>query len=94
MAQSKSKRKNIKTLKNVKLKDWFTAKFWAAFWHEHSLSLVLAAITIGLKISGAFAPEGYWQDTFNGFGDDSWGAFLIIVCTKYFIERGSPESKD
>lgn len=64
------------------------------FLKEHSLSLVLAGITITLKIAGYFMPEGYWQDSLNGFGDDSWGAFLIIVCTKYFIEQGSPESKD
>lgn len=63
------------------------------FLKEHSLSLVLAGITIALKTAGYIAPEGYWQDSLNGFGDDAWGAFLIILCTKYFIEQGSPESK-
>ena len=59
---------------------------------KHSLSLVLALLTIFFKGGAAILPDGYWRDFFQGFGDDTWGAFVVIVATKYFIEIGSPQS--
>lgn len=62
--------------------------------HDHSLSLVLAGMTIAFKLTGGLLPDGYWQDFCQGFGDDTWGAFVVVVATKYFMEKGSPQSDD
>lgn len=59
---------------------------------EHSLSiflLSLMAITgIGSWITGAEL-----RDVLSNLLGDSYGAFIIVVLTKWFRERGSAESK-
>ncbi len=71
-----------------------TKKKKSLSWHlkEHSLSIVLALLTIFFKVGAALMDDGYWKDFFQGFGDDTWGAFVVVVATKYFIEIGSPQS--
>lgn len=62
---------------------------------DHSLSLVIAgvwAVLHGLRF--LVEKDGYWYDTFTGHADDAFGAFVIVVATKWFIERGSAESKE
>lgn len=59
----------------------------------HSLSLVLLGLTLALKAGSYALDTGWWQDTLGGLGDDTWGALVIVVATKYFWEKGSAESK-
>ena len=65
-----------------------------AFLRKHSLSIGLFCITVVLKIATLFFEQSSrWYDLFSGMGDDSFGAFLIVVTSKFWIESGSPASK-
>lgn len=59
---------------------------------EHSLSLVLGvimAVTLVRSLMVGANGADIWSNLFG----DTWGAFLIVVTTKYGRERGSAESK-
>ncbi len=64
---------------------------------EHSLSIVLAGMWLGISVfAWLIASEWKWEDYFQGLAHDAYGAFVIVVATKYFVERGkrpSAESK-
>ena len=60
---------------------------------DHSLSLVLTAIWAALTVAAFVLPDGALQDYLHNLAGDAFGAVLIVVATKYFIERGSAESK-
>lgn len=69
---------------------------------EHSLSLVVGSIFLGLML-GAYLTQSWadssndrlvwWNSTLHGLRDDAFGALLIILGSKWFYERGSAESK-
>ena len=60
---------------------------------DHSLSLVLASLWLTLTALAFVLPDGSVQDYLHNLAGDAFGAVLIVVATKYFIERGSAESK-
>lgn len=74
---------------------------------EHSLSLVLIAILATQTLvfwwaswpdgNGSVPPEQYWRwftsEWFVSVLADTYGAFILVILSKYFWERGSKESK-
>lgn len=61
---------------------------------QHSLSLVLAAIWFVLSGASAVPDQGTWfAQILANMAGDAFGALLVVIATKYFIERGSPQSK-
>lgn len=68
------------------------------FIKEHSLSLFVISIWLGLIIGSAtlFEEDWYawWSERAGGHSDDAFGALLLVLLTKWFVERGSEESKD
>jgi hypothetical protein len=66
-----------------------------AFLREHSLSIALALLWGALTVASYFPENGSWlSQTLIGYAGDVFGAFLIVMATKWLIERGSPQSKD
>jgi hypothetical protein len=63
------------------------------FLREHSLSIVLGGFAIGFEVISAVLSEGWWRDFLLNYSGDAFGAWLIVVMSKWFIERGSAESK-
>ena len=61
--------------------------------HEHGLSLVIGALWIGLTVVGLLLPEKVMEYA-HGLAHDTFGALVIVIATKYFIERGSAESRE
>ena len=64
------------------------------FWHEHSLSVV--AISILALWFGLYCisdPKTHWGAFFGNAIADWSGTVVIVLATKFFIERGSKESK-
>jgi hypothetical protein len=66
-----------------------------AFLYEHGLSVALAVIYVGFKGGSWFVgPEQeFLYPTLHGHSDDTLGALLIVLCTKWWRERGSAASK-
>ena len=60
---------------------------------EHSLSLFLGALWVALTLAAFTLQDGPVQEYIHNLAGDAFGAFLIVVATKYFIERGSAESR-
>jgi bifunctional non-homologous end joining protein LigD len=63
------------------------------FLWSHSLSIALG-LWVGLSILSFLLPEGSLQGYVQNLAGDAFGAAVIVVATKFFIERGSPESKE
>ena len=62
--------------------------------HKHSLSIGLFGIALALKLATlACEQSSRWYDLWSGMGDDAFGAGLIVVASKHWIEKGSPASK-
>jgi hypothetical protein len=62
---------------------------------DHSLTLVLLAI-MAASLVYSLAVDAEAKDIASNVFGDTWGAFLIVVVTKWFTERGghpSTESK-
>ena len=65
-----------------------------SFVHEHSLSLVLVVIVLGLIALYAGSDETTHRGTFFGNAIADWlGVLVFVVATKYFAETGSGESR-
>jgi hypothetical protein len=65
------------------------------FLREHSFSIFLFILWIVLSLSSYWTKDEEWLTQFlANHAGDAFGAFLIVLATKYFIERGSAESKD
>lgn len=62
-------------------------------WRDHSLSLVLTGLWWGLTAAAFLLPEGPAQEYLHNLSGDAFGAFVIVVLTKWLRERGSAESK-
>lgn len=62
---------------------------------EHSLSLFLLSLFITTSlISFSISESDTWlSDYIQNLSGDTFGGLLIVVATKYLIERGSAESK-
>ena len=60
---------------------------------EHSLSLVLTAIWWVLTAVDFLLPESTVQQYLGDLSGDAFGAWLVVVLTKWFTEKGSAESK-
>lgn len=61
--------------------------------YEHSLSIVIGCIWLTLLGVGYLMPNDKIQEYLYGLSHDAFGALVIVIATKYFIERGSKESK-
>lgn len=68
---------------------------------KHSLAMSLIALTMGLSVLSSVAATHNWviwsvqmDDFLDNRSAEAWGAFLIVVVSKWFREEGSPESKD
>jgi hypothetical protein len=70
------------------VKDWL---------REHSLSIVIIGIWLGMLVLSIWRFDGGMGDWFSeragGHSDDAFGAMLLILLTKWLRERGSEESK-
>jgi hypothetical protein len=65
------------------------------FLRDHSLSIILAVLWVALSLASYWTRDDEWLTQFlANHAGDSFGALLIVIATKYFIERGSAESKD
>lgn len=63
-------------------------------WRRHSLSIVLVGIWLALTAASAIPePDSWVAVTLANLAGDAFGALLVVVATKYFIERGSAASK-
>lgn len=65
-----------------------------ALFAKHGLSLALAALWVALLVVSWATKDDEWvtQLVANHAGD-AFGALLIVVATKFLVERGSAESK-
>jgi hypothetical protein len=62
--------------------------------HEHSLSVVIGAIVIALLALYRRADPSTHLGSFYGNAAADWlGSFVTVVATKFWFERGSPESR-
>jgi hypothetical protein len=60
------------------------------WWHDHSLTVVLAAIGISL-LAIAFAFEDKWWDVVSGLGQGTLTGALVFWLSRYFRETAKPE---
>lgn len=72
-----------------------------SFFHEHSLSLVLAALWLTFITAGGIAASHaerfgwqWCQDVFDNIQSEFLALCVFSLVSKRLIERGSPESKD
>lgn len=66
----------------------------AYFLREHGLSVGLGAIVVAFGVWSRILEQGTWlYDIVQGFCHDTWGAFLIVLATKWLRERGSAQSR-
>lgn len=64
------------------------------FWHNHSLSIVCAAIFfLWLGIYTQSNPNTHWGSFFGNAIADWAGVLVTVIATKYFYEKGSEESR-
>ena len=61
---------------------------------EHGLSLFLGGLWMALTVLAFALREGPLQQYLQNLAGDSFGAFIIVVATKWLIEKGSAESND
>jgi hypothetical protein len=62
--------------------------------HEHSLSLLLGSIVLALLLLYRRADPATHLGSFYGNAAADWlGSFVTVVATKFWFERGSPESR-
>lgn len=60
---------------------------------EHSLGIVLTGLWFGLTGAAFLMPEGPVQQYVQNIAGDSYGAWVIVILSKWLIEKGSAESK-
>lgn len=64
---------------------------------HHGLSLVVAFVWLVFILASWFLFDGtaaeWWSERAGGHADDSFGALLVIVLSKWLRERGSAQSK-
>ncbi len=60
---------------------------------EHSLAIVLILI-MATSFVYSLAVEAEAKDIASNVFGDTWGAFLIVVASKWFTERGKNPSKE
>lgn len=77
------------------------------WWRDHSLSLVLVSAMIIVTVFSVLSSYQLWQAEelqiefwlwyshhfWTGFADEILGALLLVLLSKWFVERGSAESK-
>ena|SRR5689334_18348569 len=62
--------------------------------HEHSLSVLLGAMVLALLLAYSRADPTTHLGSFYGNAAADWlGSFVTVVATKFWFERGSPESR-
>ena len=62
--------------------------------HEHSLSVLLGAMVLALLLAYWRADPTTHLGSFYGNAAADWlGSFVTVVATKFWFERGSPESR-
>ena len=62
--------------------------------HEHSLSVVIGGIVLVLLLLYWRADPATHMGSFFGNAAADWlGSFVTVVATKFWFERGSPESR-
>ena len=62
--------------------------------HEHSLSLVIGVIVVALLVLYWRADPATHIGSFFGNAAADWlGSFVTVVATKFWFEKGSPESR-
>ncbi|HET9029198.1 MAG TPA: hypothetical protein VFN49_03405 [Candidatus Aquilonibacter sp.] len=70
------------------------SKRWRRFWNEHNLSIVTAGILGTWILAYALADQNRHWGAFFGNAIADWsGVVLMVLGTKYLMERGSRESK-
>ena len=65
----------------------------STFLREHGLSVFLGFLWVTLTVLAFTIEEGKVQNYLHNLAGDTFGAVLIVMATKYLIERGSAESK-
>ena len=63
---------------------------------DHSLSLILFVIWSSLVAASWYVPpDWHWvAQRVGGAADGTFGVLVIVIFTKWFIERGSAESRE
>jgi len=62
--------------------------------HEHSLSVLLGTMVLALLLAYWRADPATHLGSFYGNAAADWlGSFVTVVATKFWFERGSPESR-
>ena len=61
-----------------------------ALWRDHSLTIVLGAIGIGL-LAIAFAFDEKWWDVISGLGQGTLTGALVFWLSRFFREVSKPE---
>lgn len=62
--------------------------------YEHSLSIFLTALFASFSFWSFLLEEGGAEQSYvQNLAGDTFGALLVVVATKYFMEKGSPQSK-
>lgn len=64
-----------------------------AFCRRHGLGITLAALWLASLIAAVLAGATL-ADLLANYSGDAFGALLIVMLTKWLIERGSSQSKD
>lgn len=66
------------------------------FLREHGLSIFLSVLFIAFSSCSFYLntdAQKWWQQYLQNLSGDTFGALLIVIATKYLIEKGSAESK-
>lgn len=61
------------------------------FWNEHSLSVVMVSLGIGLIVFAFIFEEGKIFDLWLGLGQGVLTAALLFVLSRWFRETAKPE---
>jgi hypothetical protein len=64
-----------------------------AWLHNHGLSIGLCALWLALTAVSFVIDKSSVQNYIQNLTGDAFGAFIIVVATKYLVEKGSAESK-
>lgn len=62
----------------------------AAWWRDHSLTVVLAGIGV-TTIAFAFLFDDKWWDVVSGLGQGTLTGGLVFYLSRYFRETAKPE---
>jgi len=60
------------------------------WWHDHSLTVVMAAIGVSL-IAFGFLFEDKWWDVVSGLGQGTLTGGLVFYLSRFFRETAKPE---